>query len=307
MANFALWNRCNSNCIMCTNPPGFKRPENSKAYTMQKVIARIKREKYKIKPNEIIHFSGGEPTIHPNFMEVIRWTRKEFPENQVVFATNGRRLAYNKFTKELLKTRNMRMEVAILGDNAALHDAITRSPGSFQQTITGLENLFQHKKPDHFVEIRIVLIKPNYKRLDKICEFIFSKFPKAERVVVIFPELEGWAEKNIQQVGITYKQVRLYVEKATKRWADSFREFLLYHFPLCTLDYAIWQYTRRSLDKEAMVFTKSCHQCAYKDSCLGIHPEYAKNIGVDEFFPIKEKIKKVEANPKNYCKPIIKS
>ncbi len=307
MANFALWNRCNSNCIMCTNPFGYRKEEGSEPYFMDKVIERVERKKDLLNKNtnEIIHFTGGEPTIHPQFLEVIKRVRNKFPKNKIVIATNGRRFTYESFTKSLLKINNIRLEIVLHGPSKELHDGITRTPGSFEQTINGLENIFKYKNQTHSIEIRHVLLKQNYKKLDETYELV-KRFKDIERMVTIFPEYEGRAEKNIDSIGITYKEAVPFIEKATEKWKDQFERFHLYHFPLCVIDSKYWEFVVRSIPREEMIFKKECDQCLYKEYCLGIQPEYKKNIGILEFKPIKKKKKEIKTRKNDYHYPIYK-
>jgi sulfatase maturation enzyme AslB (radical SAM superfamily) len=292
---------------MCTNFFGYRKEEGSAPYLMDKVLERVERrgEILKNNPTEIIHFTGGEPTIHPQFLEVIKKVRKRFPKNKIVIATNGRRFTYQNFTKSLFKINNIRLEIVLHGPNKKLHDGITRTPGSFEQTMKGLENIFKYKNQSHSVEIRHVLLKQNYKKLNQTYHLV-KKFSDIERMVTIFPEYEGRAEKNIDLIGITYSEAVPFVEKATEKWKNEFRRFHLYHFPLCVINSDYWNYVVRSVPREEMIFKKECDQCIYKEYCLGIQPEYKKNIGGDEFKPIKKKKKDIKTREDDYHYPIYK-
>ena len=292
MPDICLWNRCNNHCVMCTNPVGFQSEENAKNYSYKKFIERIKRSGLYLKTTkDNINLTGGEPTTHPYFLELLKWLRKNFPENRIVLATNGRRFSYPWFAKRVLEIENLVIEIAILGPNEKLHDAITRTKGSFEQTIQGISNILQYRKlKSKFqeLELRIILVKQNYKIIGEILSLIYNKFPLADRVVIIFPEPEGVCKVNFQTVGLTYKQVKKEIVQVMKKWKDKFNDLRLYHFPLCTLPSTLWKYTWITQRPEEVSYLSICDRCLYRKYCCGIHGNYLKIVGKKEFKPIKE-------------------
>ena len=89
-----------------------------------------------------------------SLMCTLRDTQADTP---VLLLTNGRALCLPQIQaqlKELLDAHD-RFGIPIHGSNAALHDAITQSPGSFAQTIAGLHFLADSPAD---IEIRIVCI-----------------------------------------------------------------------------------------------------------------------------------------------------
>src|SRR5262249_2507671 len=54
---------------------------------------------------EILQLSGGEPTLHPNFFELLRWLQNNSGIQYVLLNTNGVRIANDDaFAHELAKT-----------------------------------------------------------------------------------------------------------------------------------------------------------------------------------------------------------
>lgn len=314
MPDFCVWNRCNSNCIICTNPVGFRDENKSSPYSAKATIARIDSWKQRNQlSKESINLTGGEPTIHPDFLALLTKIREMLPENRIVLASNGRMFSYPWFAKECLKINNFVLEVAIYSSNPRLHDGMTRIKGSFKQTITGIHNILKYKNPFQELEIRIILTKLNYKDLDKTVNFIKKEFPGIDRIVIIFMELEGYAGKNFKIVGLTYKEFEPYLSLSKmEKWEKGLPEIRLYHFPLCCLKPELWKYTWRtqtphrggiSLNEEEVTFVPRCNQCLYKKYCLGIHRDYLRLVGDKEFQPIKRKLNLRTQN--NFFRPIV--
>ena len=68
-AVFALTTQCNCRCIMCDiykKPPRFMRVEDAR-----KVLDFLSENKFLI-----VYFTGGEPTLHPNIVEIVRYANQ---------------------------------------------------------------------------------------------------------------------------------------------------------------------------------------------------------------------------------------
>lgn len=305
MAGFAIWNKCNNNCLMCTNPLDFRPNDRSDAYSSDKVFSRIKKWSEENKfSKENINLTGGEPTLHPHFLDLLAKIRKFYPENRIVLISNGRMFSYPKFAKRCLETKDLTLEISLHASTAKRHDLITKTNGSFIQTVRGIKNILACKKPSQEVEIRVVISKLNCEDTEKTVKFIKKNFPGVDRIILIFLEMEGSAEKNLKQVGLTYKEYTKYLSlKKLKKWSNELPEPIrLYHFPLCVLPFQLWKYAWRTLDEREIVFLEKCKFCPYKKYCLGIPRDYPRLIGEQEFRPIKRKIK-VQPQ-KNFHHPI---
>ena len=66
--------------------------------------------------------------------------------------------------------------------------------GSFQQTIKGLYNLAQYKQK---IEIRIVILKQNYRKLKDIAEYIYRNLPFVTHIALMGMEYHGRACKKL--------------------------------------------------------------------------------------------------------------
>jgi len=191
----------------------------------------------------------------------------------------------------------------LYGPTSEIHDAITRTKNSFEQTISGLKNILTYRKEDQSVEIRTVISKLSYKYLDQILSLIKIHFSSVDRVILIFIEHEGQAVKNSKSVNLSYSKVRPYLDKIYP-FLNSFKELRLYHFPLCTVDLKFWPLVWRTLPDKEVIFISSCNQCKYKKYCLGIHKDYLNKVKGKEFKPIKDDLIIEETG--DFYHPIIK-
>jgi MoaA/NifB/PqqE/SkfB family radical SAM enzyme len=278
---------------MCSNPSEFQNRNSYKDYNFDVLKQRIDEINFFDEKNNIIGdkiiLTGGEPTIHPDFFGILSFIRKKFPEVIIELDTNGRRFYYPSFTKRVLRFERINIYTSLHGFDAKTHDAITRTPGSFLQTVKGIENILKYKKLGlHELELRIIITKLTYQYIEKILKFIKEDFPQVDRIVLIFMEMEGQAGDNFKIVGLTYSQFQKSIPKIAK-WIPKFKEFRFYHFPLCTIDYSLWRYTWRTLPAYEVTFLPKCKTCLYKKYCLSIHKDYLKKVGGEEFKPIRKK------------------
>ena len=286
MSVICIWNKCNSKCLMCSNPSDFQATDPYKDYSFDALKERI--EKIKLIDDKII-LTGGEPTIHPEFFRLLSFVRKKFPKTVIEFDTNGRRFCYPSFTKKVLLFNKINIYTSLHGFSAKTHDAVTRTPGSFLQTVKGIKNILKYKDLGlNEIELRIIVTKLTYKYIEKILKFIKESFPEVNRIVIIFMEMEGQAGDNFKIVGLTHTQFQKFIPKIAK-WIPKFKEFRFYHFPLCVIDQSLWKYVWRTLPDYEVTFLPKCKNCLYKKYCLGIHKEYIKKVGTKEFRPIKKK------------------
>lgn len=304
MPDFCVWNRCNNNCWMCTNPADFKDGEVSFSYSRFNLISRLESWKKTI-GTDSINLTGGEPTIRPDFIFLLRNIRRIIPQNRIAIVSNGRMFSYPKFAKECLKINNLSLNIALHGPSAQIHDGVTSVKGSFNQTVAGLDNILKYKKPFQEIEVRVVITKMTYKHLGKTVKFIKKRFPNIDRIVLIFMEMEGMAAKNFKRVGLKYNELGSHLNlKIITGWAKGLKDIRLYHFPLCVLDPKLWPYAWRTLRGEEVAYLDSCKKCLYKKYCLGIHRDYLMLVGGGEFEPIKNKI---NIKTRNYFyHPIVK-
>jgi len=296
---------CNNRCLMCTNPdpPWPAWPDGTCDYSTETIKNRLRKQADKIRAGDSLYLAGGEPTIHPGFLEIMEFAKQEFPDQTVKLLSNGRLFCYEQFTKKTLATNDrLEIDLSLHGPDAETHDRITQAGGSFVQASAGLKNLLNNKSEYQVIGVRCVLTRLSYDRLPDLFAFMSSHFNQIDRLVVIFPEIEAQAEKNAETVGVDYPMVRPYVEACFKYLAD-FHEVRFYHFPLCTLAKRFWPHIWRTLPEDEVVFYPRCERCAVKEYCLGVPDTY------QEYINPKQELQAITEKPNltlsgNYYRPI---
>lgn len=113
--------------------------------------------------------SGGEPTIHPDYLSFIKAGRLA-GYRWVQTISNGRMFSYGKFARGALAAGLDEATFSIHGHTPALHDRLTGVPGSFDQALGGLKNLLGRC----VTNVDVVLNKQNVPHLREILEFFMD-------------------------------------------------------------------------------------------------------------------------------------
>jgi len=278
MPEIPIWHKCNSNCIMCTNMDSFiASPDDHYDFDFQ--MQRLKKFSRKLTLKDHFLFSGGEPTLHPGFLSILTAFRKKIPRVPICLLTNGRKFCYPDFTRDVLRLGKTPFDtvVTIHGFDAPTHDSITRSRGSFSQSMLGLENIFKLRGPGQGVEIRIVLHKLTAPWLGRTLAAILKAFPDTAgyHLVLIYFEVEGQAEKNFKRIKLSLGECVARIWECNES-LKKFSEVRLYHFPLCVLNEDLRPFVRDSLPGEDVCCLEECRSCALKKKCPGVPAWYPK-------------------------------
>jgi len=130
---------CNSRCSYCTQLDYRVIPQADKldlsTEEIRKRIAFAAEQGY-----DEVGFSGGEPTIRPDFIELVRFARAH-AFKRVGVTTNGRMFAYRGFTEEAMLAGLDGFTFSLHGHTPDLHDGIAKADGALAQALAGLRNI----------------------------------------------------------------------------------------------------------------------------------------------------------------------
>lgn len=127
--------RCNERCIHCYAESG---PERTEQLSLADVREVLDSAFGLGKP--FVQFTGGDPLIHPDLVEMVAYARALDPAGIEVY-TNGLLLDEALVTR--LAPSAPRMCFSIYADEPAVHDAITRVPGSWKKTLAAMRRARQ--------------------------------------------------------------------------------------------------------------------------------------------------------------------
>ena len=169
---------CNDNCIFCldsdTHDGEMRGPEEVKAQILDG----------RRKGAERLILSGGEPTIHPRFVDFVRLGRLAgYPWIQTV--TNGRMFRYREFLKRSVDAGLNEITFSIHGHNAKIHDALVGVKGAFEQEVEGLRHALDDGRV--VVNIDVCVNRGNVRHIDALIRTFYEMGVKEYDLLHVIP------------------------------------------------------------------------------------------------------------------------
>lgn len=225
---------CNSRCQYCTQLDYRVIPQADQldlsTEQIRQRIAFAAKEGY-----DQIGFSGGEPTIRPDFLELIAFA-KSLDFDRIGVTSNGRMFAYPAFAERAIRAGLDGLTLSLHGPTSEIHDEITAAPGALQQALTGLDNLNQSAKR-HGVRLHLMnnqILLPNNTGL--IAEMVEMLAPRGVRLFMIQPFITQ--RSNVEDLGrfyVPYSDVVASVERALPVLRKYGARIKPYNVPNCLL------------------------------------------------------------------------
>ena len=265
--------RCNSFCLMCSQPP--KTADDS--YRVGMILRLL--ELIDQAAVELI-ISGGEPTLlGDNFLDIIEKARVTLPRTALHVLTNGRLFKSKEFARRLadIGHHDLMLGIPLYSDVPELHDYVVQASSAFDETLEGFYNLAANRVR---LELRVVLHKQTYERLPKLAEFVTRNLPFIEHVALMGLEMFGFTPRNLDVLWIDPVDYAVQLEEATLMLATRGMNVSIYNHQLCTIPRSLWPYARKSISDWKNVYIDVCGPCGVKDFCGGFFQSATKRHSV---------------------------
>jgi pyruvate-formate lyase-activating enzyme len=306
---------CNNNCIFCMEEDRDGRYVNNSAMTPERVRWILDGHR----GAEEVCFTSGEPTTRSELPEFASWAKAR-GYRRISVMTNGRRLSHAPYAALLAKSGINRFYVSIHGHTKKLHEGLTRTPESFEQTVKGLDSIARLKRFGIELHTSTVITNRNLPEMGAIYRFLREH--GVDQVVFNVMQANGRADTYFDQIFPRYTEI-----------AEIFRGFLdtagpkpmafLVDIPLCTTENIpdfhrgyVERYrhfdlasqaavpakalpsraqegggkglvlvTRSDLDEAEREKRPECASCRHNEWCEGVWKNYVKRYGWNEFVP----------------------
>lgn len=278
--NFLLaTERCNSNCLMCSQPP---RDREDIPY-----LHHIHRQLIPLIPKDCqeLGITGGEPTLMGElFFELLELLKTELPETDLHCLTNGRSFAWKHIADRLgsLAVDRLMLGIPLYSDDYQQHDYIVQAKGAFNQTMQGLYHLAANNQR---IEIRIVLQKQSIPRLVKLARYIYRNLPFVEHVAFMGLEHQGYTPYNIDTLWIDPAYYMNELTEAVEFLSGKDINVSIYNSQLCLLPERLWEYSCKSISDWKNIYVEECANCSLLEDCGGLfasgekkHSEFLKAV-----------------------------
>lgn len=128
--------------------------------------------------------SGGECMMHPDFEKIVRYAREK---DLIVGILSNLTLCDDKIIDLLVETEAT-VQVSLYSMDPAIHDSITKRPGSWQKTKNAIEKLRVAHIP---CRISCPTMKPNYRGYMDVIEYARGLKMAAQTDFIIMGKMDG--------------------------------------------------------------------------------------------------------------------
>lgn len=306
---------CNNNCIFCMEEDREMRYVVNSALTPDRVNRILERN---AGASEVC-FTSGEPTLVEELPAYASRAR-ELGYERISVMTNARKLSFWGYAVKLVKSGMNFFYISIHGDEKRLHDSLVRTPGAFEQTLAGLDNVTKLKRFGVTLHTSTVVTKRNMPRFREIYGFLRSH--GVDQVVFNVMQANGRADTYFDQLFPTYSEIASHFRRFIRETGHEEPQAFLVDIPLCTTedipdlnrgyveryvhfelndgapkdaaamramersDGEFLEVAREDLDFVEREKRDRCRECRYDSACEGVWKNYLSRYGWDEFEPV---------------------
>jgi len=286
--------KCNNLCRFCV--------QGKKRYTCETPsTSKLKRElKDGRQAADGVVFTGGEPTLRKDLFELISYAR-ELGYRTVQIQTNGRVFASKRYCMDAIAAGATEFSPALHGHTPALHDYLTRSPGSFRQTAAGIRNL---KDLGQYILTNSVINRSNFRNLAQLARLFITLGVDQFQFAFVHPA--GTAGDNfyciVPRLSIIAPYVMEGLEEGLRRNKPVFTEAIPYcilpGYQQCIVESVIPRTKvvdagatiedyRKYRVTEGKLKGPRCSECRHDSICEGPWREYPEHYGFSELIPLR--------------------
>jgi len=288
---------CNNRCLFCVQ--GNKRDLYGNKST-EEVRETLRNA---VQDSDSIVFTGGEVTIRPDFLQLVRYAR-DLGFRRIQVQTNGRMLAYKKFARQTVDAGANEFSPAVHGHTAALHDSLTRCEGSFDQSVASIRNL---KELGQRLITNSVITRSNFRHLPELAALLVRL--GVDQFQFAFVHALGAAQEHFSRVVPRMTLVEPYVKGGILVGVRAGRTALTEAIPYCFMsgyeDHVAERFMPRTkiFDAKSVVddYTRyrwtegkakgpPCEGCTWNQVCEGPWKDYVDGYGWGEFLPRKDDV-----------------
>jgi His-Xaa-Ser system radical SAM maturase HxsC len=264
-----LTENCNSNCVMCSQPP--KTADDS-------FLAQVWLEAIPLMDPATaeLGLSGGEPTLlKDRFLDLLRACRDHLPSTAIHVLSNGRLFNYLSLAQAVADVGNadLMIGVPLYSDLPARHDFVVQAAKAFDQTIRGMINL---KRCGVRIELRVVLHRETVDRLPQLATFIVRNLPFVDQVSLMGLELMGFARGNLEALWVDPVSYQKELQSAVMELSRAQLNVAIYNHQLCVLNRGLWPFAVKSISDWKNEYLEVCSACSVRDQCGGFFESSAR-------------------------------
>lgn len=291
-AYLAISYKCNQHCSFCP----CSKEESSFPFVKLENIKETAKNFVLQQGVDNIVISGGEPTIHPDFFEILEYITKKLNCN-VTLLSNGEKYSDDAFIRKIDQLnidKKLTAITTIHSQNPKEHESINGSKGSFLRSINGLKKMSE-------IGINIIIkhciTTVNYRDLEDFYKFIDEEFDEKVNIQLCSIDYCGIASEDLEKHKLSFTVLRPYLEKMfdlyiSNRENGSDRYMYAINMPFCSCDPYYWEiltpkadayaaygspddsgnvFELDSVDRNVDTFAPACQKCQVNEICPGTY------------------------------------
>ena len=306
MFELQLGHLCNDRCVFCIS--GRLTSRRQAPLLAPEMLAERMRRAH-ASGHRAITFLGGEPTIQPYFLDLVKLAVSLGFERIVIF-TNGSKAGRTALVDEVIATGgSFEWRFSFQGATEAAHEATTRRKGSFRQLLRAVERVAAHGQR---ITANACVVAQNYASLGAFPALLDRLGVGQLHVDMIHPEDTGnLSLEELAPMMVRYSEIVPHLREMVNGFpvgfdvnvgnvpqclAPDLAPFVhhggeptetsqAHDFGLPVLQLAKDKYARKERRK---VKLPGCRECAFDARCTGLFPEYVALFGAGELHPVRE-------------------
>jgi MoaA/NifB/PqqE/SkfB family radical SAM enzyme len=159
--------KCANRCVFCATGDRI-----SAALGWDKIESILRQ--HRAEGTRLLDIDGGEPTTHPQLADALSLAR-ELGYTAINLTSNGRLLRDPALTRRVFDAGVNHLLISLHGATAAVHEAATDSPGSFAQTMAGIDQVMALRPPGVAVGLNVTIVNANVDHLLPLTELAIAK------------------------------------------------------------------------------------------------------------------------------------
>lgn len=155
---------CNNHCTFCA--VGTRTQIDGHPTRQRELLA-----KYREQGVVMVDFDGGEPTLNPELIPLVKAAR-HMGYQRINVTTNGRRCVYEKYAASLVNSGLTTLLFSVHGHDARTHAQQVGVAEAFEQTTEGIRNCLRYAPKGVELGMNITVTKGNHDKVDllaKLC------------------------------------------------------------------------------------------------------------------------------------------
>jgi MoaA/NifB/PqqE/SkfB family radical SAM enzyme len=300
-----LGHLCNDRCVFCESGR-LTHAGRAPLLAVEMLSARV-REAYAAGHRRIT-FLGGEPTLQPSFLEIVRLAVSLGFESIVIFS-NGSKAGSTDLVDRVLATGGrFEWRFSVQGATREAHVRTTGRKGGFDQVLRALSIV---RERGQRATVNLCLVRQNCESVDRFAELLVPLGVSQVHVDMLNPDDMGGivGADEVTAMMPRYSEVAATLGRMIDGFPEDF-DVSIGALPFCVAPslapwihhdhHPMWTVTARESGaatlKPARYLCRAniklkperCKSCVFDERCTGVFGAYADRFGTEELQPVTQ-------------------